>query len=191
MILFLLACGKSTTGEGTVEAATLEDYVGAENSYLQFTPLDQPEGPLRLLRITAEKWELRSGAEWEEAGEGNRWSIETKDGAFWVGQDLLLPGINQGDAAEDAVVTGTGPFSTWYGTFPDTVQVEISGGGWTGQIVFARDVGPIRFGRGDDWDLVYYERDWEPRRYEDSGGGGDSGGDSGADSGQDSGADSG
>ncbi len=190
MILFLLACGGKATGGGSVEPATMRDYLGAADTYLQFTPLDQPDGPVRLLRITAEKWELRDGEDWEEAGEGNRWTTEVKEGAFWVGQDLLLPGISAGDAAEDAEVTGTGPFTTWYGTFPDTVQVEISGGGWSGELVFARDVGPIRFGRGDDWDLVYYERDWEPRRYEDSGGGGDSGADSGT-SGGDSGADSG
>lgn len=164
IFLLLVACNNKEIGKGQSDAPTLSDYAGSAQNLLMFTPLEEPEGSSRMLLIGEENWELRNGDFWEDAEPGDHWGWALEEAGLRVGADLLLPAsLSVGSEEEGAKITADGAFSTWYGTFPDTRTVTLDSGAWSGTLVFAKNVGLIRFSRGGDWDLVYYEYGWEPR----------------------------
>lgn len=169
MIFLLFSCTKGTP-EDHQKPPTLADYAGTAGNLLMFSPLEEPDGPTEMLLISEESWEIRVGDFWEEAEPGDHWSWSLEEEGLQVGSDLLLPaGLKKGSSSGSATIEAVGAFTTWYGDFSDTLLVTVEDGAWAGQLVFARGLGPIRFSRGGDWDLVYYQYDWSPRNAGDTG----------------------
>ena len=172
-MFWLLACHHAGSGKVNLDTPKLEEYAGVEDSLLMYTPLGEPEGATKMLRISATEWEFRDGDFWRNAPEGEHfdWGLE---GGLTVGGVVLLPeDLTVGGTAEDATITESGSWEGWYGTFPETLTVNIASGAWTGTAVFARNIGMIRYSRGGDWEMVYYEKglsDSAPLDSGDSGG---------------------
>jgi len=161
MFWFLLACHKSSGSLKVGPGPTVADYAGDVATLLLFAPLGDPEGTPRMLRISEADWEFRAGDFWRKADPGTP-LVYTMDTDLVVdGQTLLPEEVRVGGAAESATIIESGVYEGYYGTFPDTVTVEIKEGPWTGTAIFARDIGLIRYSNDGDWELTYYERNSE------------------------------
>ena len=168
-LLLFLAC-KHSMGSAKAEAVpTVADYAGARDTLLLFAPQGEPDGSPRMLRITEENWEFRDGDFWRNASEGAALPYTISAGLVVDGSLLLPKEARVGGIAEDATITEDGAYEGYYGTFPDTLSVEIGAGDWAGTAIFAKDIGLIRYSRGGDWELVYYELKMEDTGSLDSG----------------------
>ncbi len=145
MIGLLLACG-----EGPVDAENQRravDYAGVPGTRLAYAPGATPDDVPLWLAILEEAWELREGADWDEAPVWSRHEV-TVDGPLRVDGVEFLP----------AEPRSSSDYTAYYGTFPDTVSTTVSEGELTGSWVFARDLGPVHLAvAGVERDLVYYE----------------------------------
>ncbi|MDP6934686.1 MAG: hypothetical protein QGG40_17325 [Myxococcota bacterium] len=155
--LLLCACKGDDTVEGAGEAWT--NYVSPEGTYLELAPEDLPDGTPLLVSVDADSWQIREGTEWDDALHVAVHQV-TSDAGLWVDEDQILPArLTEGETGEGVEVTHTGDFEVWYGTFPDTVQVEVAEGTWAGTQVFAPGLGLIHSTYlGEVWELTYYER---------------------------------
>jgi hypothetical protein len=75
---------------------------------------------------------------------------------------LVESSFKSGDAVTSGSVTATvtliDALTTWYGTFYDVVQVDLSGGTPTGQLRFAEGIGIIQFSVGTTaGELAWYQ----------------------------------
>ena len=157
MIVFaLVACKGDEAPPGSHLASSYALPAGVR---LVFAPLDTPEGATETLGRSGPRWELRDGDDWDDGAVLDSFAVDDADGIVVDGV-LLLPAVFQKGTTEGgAKITGIGPHETWYGTFDDTVEVEVSSGRWEGTQRFAATLGPVTVTLdGLAWDLVSYDR---------------------------------
>jgi hypothetical protein len=112
------------------------------------------EGDTTTLALTETTWE------WEDpTGAASSWPYQLDDRGLIVDLvQLLPPRVGTGSEAEGTRVTATGATEVYYGTFDDTVTVEVSDGSFAGTAVFASGLGPVRLTvAGVALELVYYQ----------------------------------
>lgn len=144
MTLLLLACGEAASTSGAELRAV--DYAGEVGTRAQFAPPGSPDEVPLALEIGEGQWTLRLGADWDDATPVSEHAVST-DGALVVDGVELLP----------AKPAGATDFTTYYGTFPDTVSSTVEEGAFAGHWVFARGLGPVLLTvDGVERELVYY-----------------------------------
>jgi hypothetical protein len=156
----LAGCGDPVEAAGKA----FDAYVLPAGFQLVYTPLGDPYGQEISLRLVDRAWELRDGAEWEDGALLASFPADQSAGVE-VDGTLLLPASLQVGATTDGItVEAIGETETWYGTFPDAVEVTVaSDGAWDGPAAFAAEVGPVRWSLdGTTWDLVTYDPTAEP-----------------------------
>jgi hypothetical protein len=163
MRALLLCAGALAAGCGgddlSRSVADPTDYTGPDGIYLIYGHAQDPAGgSALLLRAEASTWTLREGREWPTAEEVAALEIRTDDG-LRAGDTLLLPeSLIEGESSEGATVVGFQETEVYYGTFVDTVVVDIADGDWAGAQVFALDIGLVALTwRGEARELIYYE----------------------------------
>lgn len=184
LLALLVACGDDTAA-GEAPVSTGLDYAGYVGTAVELIPVGEPDAEPLFIAFREASWERRTGREWEDGAPVGRWARSVQEGALYLESALTVPASVR-DGADDARVVSTAPREVWYGTFPDTVEVEIAAGPLAGTQVFAKGVGPIALTlEGVGWELAGYG----PAEPEEADGGADSGGDTGAgDTGSDTGA---
>ncbi len=160
----LVGCSSEPKDGSPMSAA---DYAGRPELHLEFG-VSEDTGGLALgdpwfLRLDEESWEGRHGESWGLGAWLGAWTAAFDDG-LWLEDaagervNLLPDRLSQGATGEGVEVTALGEVSTWYGTFDDTVTVEVSEGDWAGTQVFARDFGLVLWTLGGETrELAYYE----------------------------------
>jgi len=184
--LLLLACGPD---KGTASAPEVASsvYAGAVGMSFAFIPAGQPDADTLFVAVREEAWERRIGREWDDAAAVGRWSRSFGEDGLALDGVVVLPGtVTVGSTSGAATVTAEGARAVWYGTFPDTVAVQVAEGPLTGEQVFARDIGPIQLTvDGAVWELATYgeAEPEEPVDTGETGSGGDTGDTGGGDTG--------
>lgn len=139
LLPLLLGCG-DPEGVAPSSGAAPVDFVGPVGRVIELVPPGAPEDPSVSLVVLEGSWELQAE---DGAGLAYPTHLGTDDG-FRVDEVLLLPPrLAPGTEVEGARVEAVGSYTTWYGTFPDTVSVRVAEGDFAGTAVFARDIGPI------------------------------------------------
>ena len=135
-----------------------ENYAGDLDTRLAFAPSGLPDDSPVWLQVSEADWELRVGDEWATAETLGVYERIVDDG-LWVDGVQMLPYRLVTGVVDDALeVVSLGEWETWYGTFPDTVEVSIDAPPFTGRWVFAAGIGPIAIAvDGESRELVYYE----------------------------------
>jgi hypothetical protein len=176
--LLLLACGPD---KGTPSAPDVASsvYAGAVGTSFAFIPAGQPDADMLFVAVRDEAWEVRIGLEWDDAAAVGRWARSFGEDGLALDGVVVLPGtVAVGSTSGAATVTADGARTVWYGTFPETVAVEVAEGSLAGEHVFARDIGPIQLTvDGAVWELATYgeAEPEEPADTGDTGSGGDTG----------------
>ncbi len=144
MIVLLLAC--SAEPEGASNERRAVDYAGVVGARLYFAPPGTPDEVPLALEVGEGTWALRMGGDWDEATPLSEHVVDTA-GALLVDGTELLP-ADPGSSTD---------FTTYYGTFPDTVSSTVGEGSFAGPWTFARDIGPVYLAvEGVERELVYY-----------------------------------
>ena len=148
----LVACAPGSGGAGFGNnSPRIEDYAPpegrhvelAEASALQFMELDN-QLPVLMIREEDGRWWLREGEGWRFGEDVADYPVEI-DGGLWIAETEILPApIAEATEGDGVRILGLGSLETWYGTFDNTVTVEVDEGDWAGEQVFARDIGLIR-----------------------------------------------
>lgn len=152
----LVGCGEPAEGSRSLQPEDLLPTDGRVNVY---TPADDTAAEPLALRAADRTWTLRLGEDWETAEAVAELDVRVGDDGVRVGDDLLLPAtVAVGEAGDGVTVVAMDEYTTYYGTWPLAVTVEVDGGRWAGVQVFAAGMGPIAATLdGVSWDLVYYE----------------------------------
>ena len=156
MTWMLLACAQ---GDGIVAETGPEAYVGEPGSYFELGPATDPNSIAFLLEVGEGSWTMKEGESWINGTELFEVAAESGSKGLTVGGTQLLPdSLEEGASGDGVSVVSRGEVYVYYGTFPDAVTVEVSGGDWAGRQVFARDIGPIVLTwQGTERELRYYE----------------------------------
>ena len=153
---WVLGCAPAPDSDATGNLAA--DYAGAEGTLFAFAPSALPDELPVWLQIGADHWDLRAGEEWSTAEEDAVYDVSLVEG-LWVDDAQLLPyRLVEGPVDDALEVVFLGEWETWYGVFPDTVEVMVDADPFTGRWVFAKGLGPIVIAvDGESRELVYYE----------------------------------
>ncbi len=135
-----------------------EEYAGEASTRLAFAPSAVPDEAPVWLQIGESDWELRVGDEWATAEASAVYEMSVEEG-LWVDDVQMLPYRLVAGVVDDALeIVSLGEWETWYGRFPDTVEVSVAADPFTGRWVFAEGLGPIAIAiDGESRELVYYE----------------------------------
>jgi hypothetical protein len=135
-----------------------EGYAGEPSTRLAFTPSAVPDEAPVWLQIDESDWELRVGDDWATAEALAVYDLSLEEG-LWVDDVQMLPYRLVTGVVDDALeIVSLGGWETWYGYFPDTVEVSVDASPFTGRWVFAEGLGPIAIAiDGESRELVYYE----------------------------------
>lgn len=153
LLLLLAACGPKD-GEGTTGGAAA-DYASPPGAVLDLVPAGQGKsGQVSTLSVTDATWD------WEDPqGQTSSWPWAVGADGLSVNGELILPArTGPGSSGAGVSVTDNGATEVYYGTFDDTVTVEIDAGSFAGTAVFARGLGPIVLTlSGVPMELAYYQ----------------------------------
>jgi hypothetical protein len=151
----LLACGVGGSPVLTGEWAS--DYIIPDGRYSEFGWAGEPSDSPMMLLAEGDEWSLRNGQTWNTATEHGPFTVSTEDG-LWLDEIRLLPyEVVIGTEQDGMEVTNRGEHTVYYGTFLQTVTVEIAEGNFAGVQVLAVGHGPIVLTWQDvTWELVYY-----------------------------------
>jgi len=152
-LLLLLACadeGAVPESSGAAPAA----YAGPVGRILEYAGMGDPQGDTRFLAIQEGSWDWSASQT-----DASTWITRLTDEGLWVDEAQVLPErLAAGARAPGVEVTAVGEAETWYGTFPDTVTVDVEEGVLAGPTIWARDIGPVLITvQGWSGELVYYE----------------------------------
>lgn len=156
ILAVLAACGEEAADPTAVDR-TAAEFTPPAGLMLEYVPPGQGSGDVRWIHAAADTWEVRDGADWDTAAAVATWSVAL-DGGLRVEDSLVLPsGFREGDSFDNGRVVALGERAVWYGTFPDVVTVELTGGPLEGTVALAAGVGPIAIGEGGwGWELASY-----------------------------------
>jgi hypothetical protein len=173
LLAIAAACGGEEAGGGA-SVVTGADYAGPVGGAVELVPVGEADAESLFIAFREASWERRTGREWDDGTPTGAWARSVREGAVYLEESLTVPAsVTAGSSAEGARVLSVGAREVWYGTFPDTVEIEVAAGPLAGTQVFAKGVGPIVLTlEGVGWELAGYG----PAEPEEADGGADSGG---------------
>ena len=157
ILLALLAC------QGDAPVSTSESflaYAGKPGRSLEFVRSESTDSTPLLLEVNEDGsvWETRYGSRWSSAEPRDSFDVLRDAGLFVDDQQLLPERISVGATGEGVEISAIDAHTVWYGTFEDAVIVSVDSGRFTGEQVFAREIGPIALSLdGATWELAWYE----------------------------------
>ena len=161
-LALLLACSQAFDEEQL--GAGVEDWGGPAGGFFMLTPVGSPDSPALMIEALSDvgqvaAWELRYGETWSTAQVLGQYPAFVDGDGYHVEQSLIVPNpVEVGTTVDGTAITDRGELETWYGVFPDAIQVSVGGGPFKGSAAFSAGVGPLRLEyQGDTWEIVYYE----------------------------------
>jgi len=152
--LLLVACGSEEESALSSRTWTAADFTPSQYTVLEYVPPGRGEATPLWLTVTANKWLIASGTDYDEAAETASWTAVAEQ-ALTVANVETLPKIFEvGDTIE---VISIDTRETWYGVFEVALTIDISSGPLQGEAAFAEGIGPIFLTVGaSTWDLASY-----------------------------------